>query len=454
MLRDSKMVGQIIKFEREKKKLTQQELAIILGVSFQAISKWENGDGYPTLEKLVTISETFQMTIDQLIIQDKYGYNPILEHQINQPINNNKLKISIIDFYFESGETIIKLKIENKTKFNIELIPCKFPLYKKNQKHIEPIIINKNELNNKNSKKVKAILKHDIPKIIYAKEITYITLYYIDCSNYDEVYLYPKVTKDFSSEYFRISKALYYGIESVISPEQITNKYSTDDYKVIVEILIAEQRYKDLRNFLSKQQQKINRLFLVNFGYSILESNLTIFEKLVDPSAIEYIFQKRIFINIEFILKYKKNDSNIRETIKNNFSKFEKQCSENPNVLSKYFNEFKSFMDKELISFLSKMWIKYYNIIVSWTIPYFTQELFEEVQELLLEMDPSLLIQLYDSNVSENSVKELIKRILMTPEYSNGPSLEEVDIFLNSTDHRFSIQEIEQIYKTKTEKMT
>jgi len=449
------MVGQIIKFEREKKKMTQQELANILGVSFQAISKWENGDGYPTLEKLVTISETFQMTIDQLIIQDKYGYSPILEHQINQPINNSKLKISIIDFYFELGETIIKLKIENKTKFNIDLVHPSFTLYRKNQKHMEPIIINKNELskNKKNSNKIKAILKHRVSKIIYAKENTYITLYYSDCSNYDEVYLYPKIIEDSSTEYFKISKALYYGIEPIVSSEQINNKYSTDDFKVIVEILIAEQRYKDLRNFLSKQQQKINRLFLINFGYSILESNLTLFEKLVDPSAIEYIFQKRIFISMEFILKYKKNDSNIRETIKNNYSKFEKQCSENPNILSTHFNGFKSFMDKDLIFFISKMWIKYYNVIVSWTIPYSTQEWFEEVQELLLEIDPSLLIELYDSEVNETSVTELIKRILMTSEYSNGPSFEEVDKFIKTRNHRLSTQEIEQIYKTKTEKM-
>ena len=39
-------LGEQIKHEREKRNLSQEELAFQLGVSRQAVSKWENGSGF------------------------------------------------------------------------------------------------------------------------------------------------------------------------------------------------------------------------------------------------------------------------------------------------------------------------------------------------------------------------------------------------------------------------
>ena len=44
-------MGQIIRRLRKERNLTQDELAEQLGVTFQAISKWEQGNGYPEMEK-------------------------------------------------------------------------------------------------------------------------------------------------------------------------------------------------------------------------------------------------------------------------------------------------------------------------------------------------------------------------------------------------------------------
>lgn len=52
---------------RKQKGLTQEELAEILFVSRTAISKWESGRGYPSIDSLKAISEYFAISIDDLL---------------------------------------------------------------------------------------------------------------------------------------------------------------------------------------------------------------------------------------------------------------------------------------------------------------------------------------------------------------------------------------------------
>ena len=52
---------------RKNRGLTQEELARALYVSRTAISKWESGRGYPSIDSLREISRFFSVTIDQLI---------------------------------------------------------------------------------------------------------------------------------------------------------------------------------------------------------------------------------------------------------------------------------------------------------------------------------------------------------------------------------------------------
>lgn len=52
---------------RKLHKLTQRELGYKLGVTFQTISKWENGKSLPDITLLPIIAETFHVTTDQLL---------------------------------------------------------------------------------------------------------------------------------------------------------------------------------------------------------------------------------------------------------------------------------------------------------------------------------------------------------------------------------------------------
>jgi len=63
-------IGEIIKNLRKKRGLTQGELAEILAVTAQSVSRWENGQSYPDIEQLPMIAEYFDITVDELMGRD------------------------------------------------------------------------------------------------------------------------------------------------------------------------------------------------------------------------------------------------------------------------------------------------------------------------------------------------------------------------------------------------
>jgi transcriptional regulator with XRE-family HTH domain len=56
---------------RKSRSLTQEELAEALFVSRTAVSKWESGRGYPSIDSLKELSRYFSVSIDDLICSDE-----------------------------------------------------------------------------------------------------------------------------------------------------------------------------------------------------------------------------------------------------------------------------------------------------------------------------------------------------------------------------------------------
>ena len=99
---------------RKNNNLTQEDLASYLGVSFQAVSRWERNEGYPDIELLPIIANYFEVSVDELL-----GVNDI----------KNKLSIDEINNKYKdlASKGLIKEAIEF-LKENIALYPNEYEL--------------------------------------------------------------------------------------------------------------------------------------------------------------------------------------------------------------------------------------------------------------------------------------------------------------------------------------
>lgn len=64
-------IGENIKSLRKSKEITQEELAEMLGVSCQSVSRWESGVCYPDMELLPVIAKIFDSSVDSLLGVDE-----------------------------------------------------------------------------------------------------------------------------------------------------------------------------------------------------------------------------------------------------------------------------------------------------------------------------------------------------------------------------------------------
>ncbi len=62
-----KSLGEVLKAHREECKMTQEFVAEAIGVSRQAVSKWENGTSDPSTSNLLALAKLFHMSVEDLI---------------------------------------------------------------------------------------------------------------------------------------------------------------------------------------------------------------------------------------------------------------------------------------------------------------------------------------------------------------------------------------------------
>ena len=87
-------LGQRIQKLRKGAGLTQEQLAERMGVTRQAVSKWESDGGVPELDTLIAMSRLFHVTIGQLLGDGSVGYvQPIGGSAIPDRISSLQLPV-------------------------------------------------------------------------------------------------------------------------------------------------------------------------------------------------------------------------------------------------------------------------------------------------------------------------------------------------------------------------
>lgn len=80
---DQIKTGNFLVSLRKEKNITQQQLADILQVSVKAVSKWECGEGYPSLQSLKDLSDFYGVTVDEIINGERN------KTEVKEPVNTS-----------------------------------------------------------------------------------------------------------------------------------------------------------------------------------------------------------------------------------------------------------------------------------------------------------------------------------------------------------------------------
>ena len=56
-----------LKYLRKEKEISQEELAKVIHVTRQSVSKWETGTAYPDMEKMKILSDFYKISLDDLM---------------------------------------------------------------------------------------------------------------------------------------------------------------------------------------------------------------------------------------------------------------------------------------------------------------------------------------------------------------------------------------------------
>lgn len=71
--------GEVIQVRRAALGLSQERLAELVGVSRQAVSKWEVGDALPDTDRLLPLARSLEITVDELLSGELGSQAPVSE---------------------------------------------------------------------------------------------------------------------------------------------------------------------------------------------------------------------------------------------------------------------------------------------------------------------------------------------------------------------------------------
>lgn len=78
---DQKKIGAFIAQCRKEKSLTQIQLAELLDITNQAVSKWENGRGMPDMSLLQPLCDALGISLNELFLENIYRQRNIKERR-------------------------------------------------------------------------------------------------------------------------------------------------------------------------------------------------------------------------------------------------------------------------------------------------------------------------------------------------------------------------------------
>lgn len=111
-----------IQYLRKARGISQEGLADQLGVSRQAVSKWESEQSMPDLDKIISMSDYFEVTTDYLL----KGIEPVVQKEEEQSIEHRRIASNIcyqLSLGFVGLGIILSIILADFLKISVLLTP-------------------------------------------------------------------------------------------------------------------------------------------------------------------------------------------------------------------------------------------------------------------------------------------------------------------------------------------
>ncbi|MBO5448063.1 MAG: helix-turn-helix transcriptional regulator [Ruminococcus sp.] len=129
-----------LRFKRNELRISQDELAGRLGVSRQSISKWESGAAYPEIDKLISISNFFDVSIDYLL-KDNYFPENIGDENMDRAVIRFLVSSNDMEQISQKLISIAKDgRIDDEEIPEMEMIIAKLDTVKENINKVQSLI--------------------------------------------------------------------------------------------------------------------------------------------------------------------------------------------------------------------------------------------------------------------------------------------------------------------------
>lgn len=209
---------------RKSKNLSQEELGNELGVARQTVSKWELGETTPEMDKLIKMSEIFEISLDELIKDKEIDTNINTNTNSNDPNNTNTQKLAGLTIKIIKG---ILVFIAILAALYLVLIVSSLVIFNdfKSEK-VETVVENEETIFNNTQENKDTFTK------------TYNVLNIADSDDENYLYLTIKQFQNDEVETVKVLKSLANGVEANKNYEftfQYGNKNIEDNIKSIFE---------------------------------------------------------------------------------------------------------------------------------------------------------------------------------------------------------------------------
>lgn len=419
MLKSSQEVGSTIKDLRIKKGLTQDQLATMIQLTPQAVSKWENGDSYPDLQIIGMLTEIFEVSMDELM--NKKSSKELKQHyRIHETIENDMCAIEIKNAT-PNNPCEITLSIKNKTTKRISLKPDNFVLLREDGGNINSQ--KQNVMDQYDEDVIGIRLLHDIPSFVPPQVSIEVKLVFE--AIYEVSYLWIDIPEIISSVSYVIRKNALQNYQRTIHTPTNLNRDELIDY--------FNYNYK---------KGEIPRTMI-----SFPKINMDIFGELIIPKSAKFfrdnshLFEQEVLtnatINDEFVdfnfAKQNITDAEVlREIVKKNWDKIDADCASGECYIIKY-SEVQDFMDQDIIERLILLRAKYAKSYQEWTLNFITDENVNRYRFELINIPFIENLKLFETSLSLDIIN---------------------DIFIKSQNVEFPQHQMDQLFKSYKGKLS